>query len=98
MVEGARLESVYTLIRIEGSNPSLSARPKKGPRNAGLFIWSGGEKGLGENPRFDKSRKRFGPKIAPAFSAYGTSLCLTAAGAPARPGLPLSLCDKSFLR
>ncbi len=25
MVEGARLESVYTLTRIEGSNPSLSA-------------------------------------------------------------------------
>ncbi len=25
MAEGARLESVYTLIRIEGSNPSLSA-------------------------------------------------------------------------
>ena len=46
MVEGARLESVYTLIRIEGSNPSLSARPKKGPRNAGLFFWSGGERGL----------------------------------------------------
>ena len=27
MAEGARLESVYTLIRIEGSNPSLSAKP-----------------------------------------------------------------------
>ena len=26
MAEGARLESVYALIRIEGSNPSLSAR------------------------------------------------------------------------
>ena len=25
MVEGARLESVYALTRIEGSNPSLSA-------------------------------------------------------------------------
>ncbi len=25
MAEGARLESVYTLTRIEGSNPSLSA-------------------------------------------------------------------------
>ena len=25
MAEGARLESVYALIRIEGSNPSLSA-------------------------------------------------------------------------
>jgi hypothetical protein len=25
VVEGARLESVYTLMRIEGSNPSLSA-------------------------------------------------------------------------
>jgi hypothetical protein len=25
VVEGARLESVYTLTRIEGSNPSLSA-------------------------------------------------------------------------
>ena len=25
MVEGARLESVYTVTRIEGSNPSLSA-------------------------------------------------------------------------
>ena len=25
MVEGARLESVYTVKRIEGSNPSLSA-------------------------------------------------------------------------
>ena len=26
MAEGARLESVYTLTRIEGSNPSLSAK------------------------------------------------------------------------
>ena len=26
MAEGARLESVYTLTRIEGSNPSLTAR------------------------------------------------------------------------
>ena len=26
VVEGARLESVYTVKRIEGSNPSLSAR------------------------------------------------------------------------
>ena len=29
MVEGARLESVYTLTRIEGSNPSLSAKSRK---------------------------------------------------------------------
>ena len=28
MVEGARLESVYTGNRIEGSNPSVSASPK----------------------------------------------------------------------
>ena len=26
MAEGARLESVYTFLRIEGSNPSLSAK------------------------------------------------------------------------
>ncbi len=26
MAEGARLESVYTFARIEGSNPSLTAR------------------------------------------------------------------------
>ena len=26
MAEGARLESVYTFIRIEGSNPSFSAK------------------------------------------------------------------------
>ncbi len=33
--------------------------------------------------RFDKMRQHFGPKLAPAFSAYGTSMCLTAAGVPA---------------
>ncbi len=37
MAEGARLESVYTLIRIEGSNPSLSANAKKGA-NGSFFI------------------------------------------------------------
>ncbi len=32
MAEGARLESVYTRNRIEGSNPSLTAKlKKKGP-------------------------------------------------------------------
>ena len=46
------------------------------------FFWSGGERCLTRTLRFDKSRKRFGPKNAPAFSAYGTSLCLTASGAP----------------
>ena len=38
MVEGARLESVYTLTRIEGSNPSLSAIIKKAPLGAFLII------------------------------------------------------------
>ena len=32
MVEGARLESVYTGNRIEGSNPSLSANILKSPQ------------------------------------------------------------------
>ncbi len=39
MAEGARLESVYTRKRIEGSNPSLTAIfYKKAPNeNSGLF-------------------------------------------------------------
>ena len=41
MVEGARLESVYTLTRIEGSNPSLSANNKRGyPYGWPFFIIS----------------------------------------------------------
>ena len=40
-VEGARLESVYGVKLIEGSNPSLSARTKQGPLRP-LFR-SGGE-------------------------------------------------------
>jgi nitrite reductase (cytochrome c-552) len=32
---------VYTLTRIEGSNPSLSARPKNQPRIAGFFLFGG---------------------------------------------------------
>ena len=42
MVEGARLESVYTLTRIEGSNPSLSAIIKKAPLGAFLIIGPSG--------------------------------------------------------
>ena len=64
-----------------GRADSLSARPKKQPRIAGLFFGPGGERGLGENPWFDKSRSDLDRKMLPAFSAYGTSLCLTAAGA-----------------
>ena len=37
MVEGARLESVYTGNRIEGSNPSLSASQPKPPLGGYLF-------------------------------------------------------------
>ncbi len=41
MAEGARLESVYTFTRIEGSNPSLTARIQKRPNrfDLGLFYW-----------------------------------------------------------
>ena len=52
MVEGARLESVYTLTRIEGSNPSLSAIHKQAPFR-GFFMY-GGERGFGSGPMFDK--------------------------------------------
>ena len=38
MADGARLESVYTVKRIEGSNPSLSAKNKKAPFGAFLFF------------------------------------------------------------
>ena len=49
----------------------------------GAFFWSGGERGLGENPWFDKLRSSLDRKMLRAFSACGTSLCLTAAGARA---------------
>ena len=38
MVEGARLESVYTGNRIEGSNPFLSAKPLS--RLLGVFVFN----------------------------------------------------------
>ena len=38
MVEGARLESVYGLTPIEGSNPSLSAKYKRGPLGPLLYL------------------------------------------------------------
>ena len=39
MAEGARLESVYTLTRIEGSNPSLSAIKQKNRfSETGFFV------------------------------------------------------------
>ena len=43
MVEGARLESVYTRKGIAGSNPALSARPKQCPRQRRgiLFVADG---------------------------------------------------------
>ena len=42
MVEGARLESVYTGNRIEGSNPSVSANTKQHPLGfaEGMLFWS----------------------------------------------------------
>ncbi len=42
MAEGARLESVYTFTRIEGSNPSLTARIQKRPNrfDLGLFLFN----------------------------------------------------------
>ncbi len=41
MAEGARLESVYTFARIEGSNPSLTARIQKDLKrfDLGLFLF-----------------------------------------------------------
>ena len=42
MVEGARLESVYTGNRIEGSNPSLSASQANRPERAVLVWWDEG--------------------------------------------------------
>ncbi len=51
MVEGARLESVYTVKRIKGSNPFSPPNKIKPPCGAFLF---GGEKGFDLNPRFDK--------------------------------------------
>ena len=38
VAEGARLESVYTFTRIEGSNPSLSAKNCPTDFSAGLFF------------------------------------------------------------
>ena len=38
MVEGARLESVYTRKGIEGSNPSLSATKKMKPSRVKVSI------------------------------------------------------------
>ena len=38
MVEGARLESVYTGNRIEGSNPSVSAKQINAQPLAGFFV------------------------------------------------------------
>ncbi len=40
MAEGARLESVYTFTRIEGSNPSLTARIQKRPNRFDLGLFS----------------------------------------------------------
>ena len=42
VVEGARLESVYTGNRIEGSNPSLSASQANRPERAVLVWWDEG--------------------------------------------------------
>ncbi len=39
VVEGARLESVYTRKGIEGSNPSLSATTNKALSNPDLFVY-----------------------------------------------------------
>ena len=40
VVEGARLESVYTGNRIEGSNPSVSANKiNASAAGGGIFIW-----------------------------------------------------------
>ena len=39
MVEGARLESVYAGNRIEGSNPSLSAKLKPQAETLGVLVW-----------------------------------------------------------
>ncbi len=52
MVEGARLESVYTVKRIEGSNPSLSAKYAKSPLE-GLFAYLA-EKNGAEDPCFQR--------------------------------------------
>jgi hypothetical protein len=41
VVEGARLESVYTGNRIEGSNPSVSANTKQRPAFGGVFLFVG---------------------------------------------------------
>ncbi len=46
MAEGARLESVYRFIPIEGSNPSLTAINKR-PGTVGSFIY-GGSGGVNE--------------------------------------------------
>ncbi len=37
LVEGARLEIVYTGNRIKGSNPFLSATPRKTPESINVF-------------------------------------------------------------
>ena len=55
--------------------PRYYLKPPRG------FFWSGGERCPGENPWFDKLRSSLDRKTLRAFSAYGTSLCLTAAGA-----------------
>ena len=76
VVEGARLERVYTGNRIEGSNPSLSAIPFKmpAPRSCpgGIFAfcswvaWRGGAVAAGPGGRKAVSQGRYSPHLMTA--------------------------------
>ena len=61
VVEGARLESVYTGNCIAGSNPALSAKTPENQRNALVFLCLfGNEACFGERKRHKKHRP---PKV-----------------------------------
>ena len=70
MVEGARLESVYTGNCIAGSNPALSAKTPENQRFALVFLCLfGNEAGFGERKRHKKTQPTEGGQVFRGFEA-----------------------------
>ena len=72
MAEGARLESVYTLTRIEGSNPSLSAKSNWPVSFTGLLLFA---PGLLSHPSFLHYpfcflQQKVAAALTPAFGSF----------------------------
>ena len=65
MVEGARLESVYTLIAYRGFESLSLRQTKKIARASGLFFGLAEREALVRTLWFDKMRQHFGPPQAP---------------------------------